>query len=78
MLEDATAYAEWNKDTKHKTVSLSQGKTIEELRAERGSHRVVNIAEAVELVKALGPRGTASLVRRLSTRTCLEVFASGG
>jgi hypothetical protein len=57
MLEDATAYAEWNKDTKHKTVSLSQGKTIEELRAERGSHRVVNIAEAVELVKRWGRVG---------------------
>lgn len=57
MLEDATAYAEWNKDTKRKTVSLSQGKTIEELRAERGSHRVVNIAEAVELVKRWGRVG---------------------
>ena len=57
MLADATAYAEWNKDTKHQTVSLSKGKTIEELRAERGAHRVVNVAEAVELMKRWGRVG---------------------
>jgi hypothetical protein len=57
MLTDATSYAEWNKDTKHQTVSLSKGKTIEELRAERGSHRVVSVAEAVELVKRWGRLG---------------------
>lgn len=54
MLADAMVYAEWNKDTRHQTVSLSRGKTIEELRAERGAHRVVNVAEAVELVKRWG------------------------
>jgi alkanesulfonate monooxygenase SsuD/methylene tetrahydromethanopterin reductase-like flavin-dependent oxidoreductase (luciferase family) len=54
MLADATAYAEWNKDTKHQTVSLSKGKTVEELRAERGAHRVVNIEGAVELIKKWG------------------------
>lgn len=54
MLADATAYAEWNKDAKHQTVSLSKGKTVEELRAERGAHRVVNIDGAVELIKKWG------------------------
>jgi hypothetical protein len=34
--------------------SLSKGKTVEELRAERGAHRVVNVAEAVALVKRWG------------------------
>ena len=57
MLADAVSYAEWNKDTKHQTVSLSKGKTIEELRTERGSHRVVNVTEAVELVKRWGRLG---------------------
>lgn len=54
MLADATAYAEWNKDTRHQTVSLSKGKTIEELQAERGAHRVVNVEGAVELIKKWG------------------------
>lgn len=54
MLADATSYAEWNKDTKHQTVSLSKGKTVEELRAERGAHRVVNIEGAVDLIKKWG------------------------
>jgi alkanesulfonate monooxygenase SsuD/methylene tetrahydromethanopterin reductase-like flavin-dependent oxidoreductase (luciferase family) len=54
MLADATAYAEWNKGTKHQTVSLSKGKSVDELRAERGAHRVVNIDGAVELIKKWG------------------------
>jgi len=57
MLADAVSYAEWNKDSGRPTVSLSQGKTIDELRAERGAHRVVNISEAVELVKRWGRLG---------------------
>ena len=56
-LSASLAYAEWNKDTKHRTVSLSKGRTIEELRAERGAHRVINVAEAVELVKRWGRLG---------------------
>jgi alkanesulfonate monooxygenase SsuD/methylene tetrahydromethanopterin reductase-like flavin-dependent oxidoreductase (luciferase family) len=51
MLADAMSYAEWNKDAKHRTVSLSKGRTVEELRAEQGAHRVVNVAQAVELVQ---------------------------
>jgi hypothetical protein len=54
LLTDAVAYAEWNTDTRHATVSLSKGKTIEELRAERGGHRVVNVEEAVALVRQWG------------------------
>jgi len=54
LLADAVAYAEWNKDAQRPTVSLSKGRTIEELRAERGAHRVVDIAGALELVKRWG------------------------
>jgi Luciferase-like monooxygenase len=57
MLADAVTYAEWNKDSKRQTVSLSQGKTIEELQAENGSHRVVTVADAVQLVKRWGRLG---------------------
>jgi hypothetical protein len=54
MLTDATTYAEWNKDMHHATVSLSKGKTLKELREERGAHRVVTVAEAVELIQRWG------------------------
>lgn len=55
LLADALAYAEWNKDARYATVSLSKGRTVEELRAERGAHRVVDVNEALELVKQWGP-----------------------
>jgi hypothetical protein len=54
LLADATSYAEWNKDTRHQTVSLSQGTTIDELRAEQGARRVVSAAGAVEIIKKWG------------------------
>ncbi|MGH7320294.1 MAG: LLM class flavin-dependent oxidoreductase [Candidatus Rokuibacteriota bacterium] len=54
LLADALAYAEWNKDTPFPTASLSKGRTVEELRAERGAHRVVAVDEAVALVKQWG------------------------
>ena len=54
LLADAVSYAEWNKDAGRPTVSLSQGRTIEELRAERAAHRVVDVAEAVEIIRRWG------------------------
>jgi alkanesulfonate monooxygenase SsuD/methylene tetrahydromethanopterin reductase-like flavin-dependent oxidoreductase (luciferase family) len=52
MLADAVSYHEWNEhaQTTATTVSLSSAKTVEELRAERGAHRVITSAEAAELV----------------------------
>lgn len=54
LLADAVAYAEWNKDARRPTVSLSKGRTVGELRAEQGAHRVVDVAGAVALVKRWG------------------------
>jgi alkanesulfonate monooxygenase SsuD/methylene tetrahydromethanopterin reductase-like flavin-dependent oxidoreductase (luciferase family) len=54
MLVDAIAYADWNKDARRPTVSLSKGRTIEELRAERGAHRVLNVEDSLALVKRWG------------------------
>jgi alkanesulfonate monooxygenase SsuD/methylene tetrahydromethanopterin reductase-like flavin-dependent oxidoreductase (luciferase family) len=54
MLADAIAYADWNKDARRPTVSLSKGRTIEELRAERGAHRVLNVEDSLALVKRWG------------------------
>jgi hypothetical protein len=57
LLADAQSYAEWNKDATRPTVSLSKGNTIEELKAERGARRVVDVAEAVEIAKRWGRIG---------------------
>jgi hypothetical protein len=54
LLADAVAYADWNKDADRPTVSLSKGRSVEELRTEQGAHRVLNIEEAVALVKRWG------------------------
>jgi alkanesulfonate monooxygenase SsuD/methylene tetrahydromethanopterin reductase-like flavin-dependent oxidoreductase (luciferase family) len=54
LLADAVAYADWNKDADRPTVSLSKGRNVEELRSEQGAHRVLNIEEAVAVVKRWG------------------------
>lgn len=54
LLTDARTYAQWNEGSGRDTVSLSQGKTVEELKRERGAHRVVGIDEAVQLIKQWG------------------------
>jgi len=56
LLADATVYADWTEaagvaDT---TASISRGRTVEELRAERGPHRVVTTAEAAGLIETHG------------------------
>lgn len=56
LLADARPYYEWNEaaGTAQDTLSLSNAQTVEELRALNGSHRVVSVAGAVELVRAHG------------------------
>jgi len=54
LLADARSYAEWNEGSRHATASLSRGRTVEELRAEHGAHRVVDVADAVALVRRWG------------------------
>jgi alkanesulfonate monooxygenase SsuD/methylene tetrahydromethanopterin reductase-like flavin-dependent oxidoreductase (luciferase family) len=60
LLADAVSYAEWNEaaGSADVTVSLSKGKTVDELRRENGAHRVVTVDEAVELI---GTYGTINL-----------------
>jgi alkanesulfonate monooxygenase SsuD/methylene tetrahydromethanopterin reductase-like flavin-dependent oxidoreductase (luciferase family) len=50
LMHDVTAYARWNEGDDH-TVSLSFVSTAEELRAENRSHRIVDVDEAVDLVR---------------------------
>jgi len=61
LLHDAQAYAAWNEgDTS--TASLSFASTVDELRAEAGSHRIFSVDEAVELIRGGGGLGLHPLV----------------
>jgi hypothetical protein len=46
-------YAQWNKGNTD-TASLSFVDTAEELRAENASHRILTVAQAVEMVRTKG------------------------
>lgn len=56
LLADAMPYYDWNVEagTAEVTASLSSARTVDELRAQNGSHRVVTTAGARELVAAHG------------------------
>lgn len=54
LLKDANSYAEWNREAGLTAASLSQAKTIEDMKAENGAYRVVDIDGAVELIKTWG------------------------
>jgi hypothetical protein len=54
LLADAVTYADWNQDSGRPTVHISKGRTVEELRAEQGSYRVVNTEQAVALARRWG------------------------
>ncbi len=68
LLADAVSYADWNADTgmAHVTASLSRSRTVAELREERGSHRVVTVDGAVELIRANGMLALQPLAGGLS------------
>jgi alkanesulfonate monooxygenase SsuD/methylene tetrahydromethanopterin reductase-like flavin-dependent oxidoreductase (luciferase family) len=53
MLHDITAYGSWNVD-KTGVASLSNARTIDDLRAEEGSYRIYGVDEATAMVKGGG------------------------
>jgi alkanesulfonate monooxygenase SsuD/methylene tetrahydromethanopterin reductase-like flavin-dependent oxidoreductase (luciferase family) len=53
LLHDATTYAAWNEGDRS-TASLSRSGTVEDLRVERGAHRILTVDEAVEHVRRTG------------------------
>jgi alkanesulfonate monooxygenase SsuD/methylene tetrahydromethanopterin reductase-like flavin-dependent oxidoreductase (luciferase family) len=63
LLVDAVSYWAWNSEAGHEgtTASLSSASTVEELRAANGSHRVVTVEEAVQLIGQYGPLGLQPL-----------------
>jgi alkanesulfonate monooxygenase SsuD/methylene tetrahydromethanopterin reductase-like flavin-dependent oxidoreductase (luciferase family) len=56
LLADAVPYFQWNEaaGAADYTASISRSQTVEELRKEHGSHRVVTVADAVDLIRANG------------------------
>jgi alkanesulfonate monooxygenase SsuD/methylene tetrahydromethanopterin reductase-like flavin-dependent oxidoreductase (luciferase family) len=56
LLADAIPYYAWNVEagSADYTVSLSRSQTVDELRKEHGSHRVVTVAEAADLMRTHG------------------------
>jgi hypothetical protein len=56
LLADAVPYFEWNDaaGSADFTVSLSRSTTVEALREERGSHRVLTVLEAAEVMRTHG------------------------
>jgi len=53
LMHDVRMYGEWNVD-KENIASLSQSRSVEELREERGAHRIYSVDEAVDIVKGGG------------------------
>ena len=54
LMHDVTSYAAINRDTGH-SASLSFVSSVEQLRAEDASHRIVTVEEAVDLVRGGTP-----------------------
>jgi alkanesulfonate monooxygenase SsuD/methylene tetrahydromethanopterin reductase-like flavin-dependent oxidoreductase (luciferase family) len=61
LMHDVLSYAEWNEGNTD-TASLSFARTAEELRAERGSHRILSVDEAIEHARAGSPLGLHPLI----------------
>ena len=56
LLADAVPYFDWNEaaGSADYTASLSRARTVEELRKEHGSHRVLTVPEAVDIIQTHG------------------------
>jgi alkanesulfonate monooxygenase SsuD/methylene tetrahydromethanopterin reductase-like flavin-dependent oxidoreductase (luciferase family) len=65
LLHDVTSYAALNEGDTH-TASLTTASTVDELRAEDRSHRIVSVDEAVDIIRAGEPLQLQPLVGGLS------------
>ena len=68
LMHDVLSYAEWNKGNDD-TASLSFVGTAEELRAEKRSHRIFSVDEAIDHVRAGAPLGLHPLIGGLPPDT---------
>ena len=65
LMHDVRSYAAINEGNTH-TASLSPATTIDELRAENRSHRIVTVDEAVAMIQAGSPLALQPLVGGLA------------
>ena len=72
LMHDVRMYGEWNVD-KENIASLSQSRSVDELREERGAHRIYSVDEAVDIVKDGGFLSLHAAVRGPSARARVEV-----
>jgi alkanesulfonate monooxygenase SsuD/methylene tetrahydromethanopterin reductase-like flavin-dependent oxidoreductase (luciferase family) len=61
LMHDVLSYAEWNEGNTD-TASVSFVKTADELRAERRSHRIFSVEEAIEHIRGGAPLGLHPLI----------------
>jgi alkanesulfonate monooxygenase SsuD/methylene tetrahydromethanopterin reductase-like flavin-dependent oxidoreductase (luciferase family) len=61
LMHDVLSYAEWNEGSPD-TASVSFVKTAEDLRAERRSHRIFSVEEAIEHIRSGAPLGLHPLI----------------
>jgi len=54
LLADATSYAEWNRKAGMDSSVLSQTKSVQAMREEQGSYRIVDVEGAIELARQWG------------------------
>lgn len=54
ILQDAKPYAAWNREAGMNATSLSHAMTVEDMKAEKGAYQILDIAEAVAVVKKWG------------------------
>ena len=54
IMHDVTTYAKWN-EGRDDVASISFAKSVEELRAQNTSHRIMSVDQAVEYVKTGAP-----------------------
>ncbi len=51
MLRDVVEYASWNSGSTDRNASMSGSRTVDELRAEEASHRIVSVEGALEILE---------------------------
>jgi len=77
LMHDVTSYADINQETGH-TASMSFVSSVDQLRAENASHRIVSVAEAVALVRSGTPLPLHPPRRRPAPRHRLALSAHRG
>jgi hypothetical protein len=74
ILHDVTSYASINVGRHSFTASISEAKTIDELRSEDRTHRIITVEEAVETVRSGMPLALHPLIGGLAPEVAWRYF----